>query len=508
MRPLSLARGCARFAKPPRFASRLNRRRDAADTTVRRERKILTNKRTIAEREGLRLEPGTYGVLVTLVAAIGGLLFGFDTGVISGAIIFITPQFALGDVAVGILVSAVTLGALLGALMAGAAADRFGPRLTLIAGGALFVAGALASAFAGTMTVLLAARLVIGVAIGLTSVTAPIYIAETARAAIRGRLVSLYQFAITVGILVSYLCDDALARRGAWRWMLGLGALPGAALLLGMLPMPESPRWLWRRGERAAARAVLLKLRAVAEFESEQAAIARDLGQEPAMTWAELRDRSLRPALIVGVGLAIFQQVTGINTIIYYAPLIFRQAGLGSNLTALAATSGIGLLNVLSTVIAIWLVDRAGRKPLLLTGLGGMTLSLIVLGATQRSAEILGVAARATAPLTVACMGLFIVCFAFSMGPIVWLLIAEIFPNRARSRAAAAATAANWMANFAVSLTFPVLRAALGPSLFFIYGAMAIAAMGFIAWRVPETRGYPLEEIPRLWQTRVSSGES
>jgi sugar porter (SP) family MFS transporter len=458
----------------------------------------------LAETTPAKSRAPLYVAMVAFVAATGGLLFGFDTGVISGAIMFITPAFALSPAAVGLLVSVVTLGALFGALGGGSWADRFGRRPTLIGAGALFVVSALASAFASDLSVLIVSRLVIGLAVGVTSGTAPMYIAEMAPAAVRGRLVSFFQLAVTVGILVSYVCDHALAPHEAWRWMLGLGAVPGLILLFGMLSMPESPRWLLKSGAKATARAVLLKIRDPEEAGIEENEIEKDLAHEQPAAWSELLDRSLRPALTIGVGLAVFQQITGINTIIYYAPIIFRQAGLSSASTALAATSGIGVVNVFSTIVAIWLVDRVGRKPLLLAGLTGMTLSLGMLGGAQLFGPALKFSPQLAAPITVACVGVFIVCFAFSLGPIVWLMISEIFPNRVRARAAAVATAANWLANFVVSLTFPILRSLMGPSLFLLYAAMAIAAMIFITGWVPETRGKTLEEIALMWRPKTS----
>ena len=216
-------------------------------------------------------------------------------------------------------------------------------------------------------------------------------------------------------------------------------------------------------------------------------------------------DAGLRPALIVGVGLAVLQQVTGINTIIYYAPQIFQKAGLDSATTALAATAGIGVINVLSTLIAIWLVDRVGRKPLLLAGLVGMTLSLAALGVAQRFGSTFDINQQLVGPITVGFIGLYIVCFAFSLGPVVWLMISEIFPNRARARAAGISTAANWTANFLVSLSFPVLQAMMGPSLWFLYAAMGVAAFIFIVRWVPETKGKSLEDISRNWRTATAT---
>jgi sugar porter (SP) family MFS transporter len=267
-----------------------------------------------------------------------------------------------------------------------------------------------------------------------------------------------------------------------------------------MIPMPESPRWLLKTGAEEAARQVLSMLRRADEIEAELHEVRDDLECNLPAAWGELLMPALRPALLVGVGLAVFQQITGINTIIYYAPQIFQSAGLNNSSTALAATVGIGALNVVSTLIAIWLVDHLGRKPLLLAGLGGMIVSLGALATAQRFGPTIGVNPHWLPLLTVGLVGIYIVCFAFSLGPIVWLMISEIFPNRARARAAGISTAANWMANFLVSLTFPILLAWMGPSLCFLYAAMGVVAFIFIAAYVPETKGQSLEEISRLWR--------
>ena len=442
-----------------------------------------------------------YITLIAAVAALGGLLFGFDTGVIAGAMLFIVPDFHLGPAQQGLVVSAVTFGALFGALVGGTSSDTIGRRWTNIAAGLSFIAGSIFSAIAPNVDVLIASRVLIGLAIGLTSVAAPMYIAELSPARNRGKLVSLFQLAITIGILVSYIVDRALAPEHAWRWMLGLAFIPGALLVLGMIAMPESPRWLLKTGAEEAARRALALVRSPDEIDTEVHEIHEDLEHNRPAAWSELLMPGLRPALLVGVGLAVFQQVTGINTIIYYAPQIFQRAGLDSATTALAATAGIGVVNVLSTLIAIWLVDRVGRKPLLLAGLTGMTVSLAVLGVAQRFASTIGIDPQTLAPITVGCIGLYIVCFAFSLGPVVWLMISEIFPNRARARAAGISTAANWTANFLVSLSFPVLQATMGPSLWFLYAAMGVAAFIFVVGYVPETKGKSLEDISRQWRT-------
>ena len=441
-----------------------------------------------------------YITLIAAVAALGGLLFGFDTGVIAGAMLFIVPEFHLGPGQQGLVVSAVTFGALFGALAGGTSADRLGRRRTNIAAGTSFIAGSVLSAMAPSVDALIVSRVIIGLAIGMTSVAAPMYIAELSPPRNRGKLVSLFQLAITIGILASYVVDRALAPEHAWRWMLGLAFVPGALLVLGMIAMPESPRWLLQAGEEKAARQALTLVRSPDEIEGEVRDIRDDLEHNRPAAWTELLMPGLRPAVFVGIGLAVFQQATGINTIIYYAPQIFQKAGLDSATTALAATIGIGVINVLSTLIAMWLVDRIGRKPLLLAGLAGMIASLVVVGAAQRFGSTLGVVSDSLAPITVGFIGLYIVCFAFSLGPIVWLMISEIFPNQARARAAAISTAANWMANFLVSLSFPILQASMGPSLWFLYAAMGIVAFVFIVGYVPETRGKSLEDISRLWR--------
>ena len=446
-----------------------------------------------------------YVILIAAVAAVGGLLFGFDTGVISGAMLFIVPEFHLGPAEQGLVVSAVTFGALFGALIGGTSSDTIGRRWTNIAAGLSFVAGSIFSALAPNVEVLIASRVLIGLAIGLTSVAAPMYIAELSPPRNRGKLVSLFQLAITIGILVSYVVDRALAPDHAWRWMLGLAFIPGALLVIGMIAMPESPRWLLKTGAEKAARQALSLVRPANEIDAEVSAIHDDLEHNQPAAWSELLMPGLRPALIVGVGLAVLQQVTGINTIIYYAPQIFQKAGLDSATTALAATAGIGVVNVLSTLIAIWLVDRVGRKPLLLAGLVGMTLSLGALGVAQRFGSTFDVSEQLVGPITVGFIGLYIVCFAFSLGPVVWLMISEIFPNRARARAAGISTAANWTANFLVSLSFPVLQATMGPSLWFLYAAMGVAAFIFIIRWVPETKGKSLEDISRQWRIATAT---
>jgi SP family galactose:H+ symporter-like MFS transporter len=454
---------------------------------------------TTATDSSSRQEASSFVAMVATVAAIGGGLFGYDTGVISGAILYVKREFPIDDATEGLVVSAVTAGALVSAMLAGALADWAGRRLTNLAAGLVFATASLLCAVANSIPTLIAGRFLVGCGIGLTSVGGPMYIAEASPAWIRGAFVSLFQLAITVGILLAYVACAALASAEAWRWMLGLAVFPGLLLAIGMVFMPESPRWLVTWGRRADARAVLARIDPHGDPDAALAALERDLASEGHGAWSELLQRSLRPALLVGVGLAVFQQVTGINAVIYYAPQIFRAAGFASDLTSLAATAGIGVINVLATFIAIGLVDRAGRKPLLIAGALGMTATLAVLGLAFHTDG--GTRSASLGLVTAVCLAAYIVFFAFSLGPIVWLMISEIYPLRNRAQAAAVSTAANWGANFVVSTTFPIMARRLGPpATFFTYAGFGVLALLFVIARVPETKGKTLEEIGRLWR--------
>jgi len=338
---------------------------------------------------------------------------------------------------------------------------------------------------------LIGGRITVGVAIGAASFTTPLYISEISPAHARGRLVSLNQLAITVGILVSYLVDYALADVEAWRWMLGLAALPGFILALGMVFLPESPRWLLAQGQGDAARAVMVRCRGGLHVDAELEEILRGLNQRTG-SWAEVFQPQVRLALVVGLGLAIFQQVTGINTVIYYAPMIFQYAGFASAASAILATVGVGIVNVLLTVVAMRLIDRVGRRPLLLVSLTGMVLSLGILGLAFEGSVGPGMVGW----ITVASLMLYVGSFAVGLGPVFWLLIAEIYPLPIRGRAMSIATLANWGANLIVALTFLSLVQWLGRSgAFWLYAVVGIGAWLFACFLVPETKGKSLEAL-------------
>lgn len=435
--------------------------------------------------------------MVSGISALAGLLFGYDTGVISGAILFVRKDFLLSTFQEEVVVAAVLLGAVAGAAFGGKLADVLGRRKLLIQVAILFIIGAIGTALAPTPTWLAIGRVVVGVAIGIASFTAPLYISEVSPPAIRGKLVSLNQLMITLGIVVSYLADYGLADKEAWRWMFGLAAIPALILLIGLLFVPESPRWLMSRSQDDLARAVLQRIRESDDVSSELAEIKADLSLQES-GWRELLNPSLRLPLIIGIGLAIFQQFTGINTVIYYAPTIFQLAGLHSASAAILATVGVGVVNVLLTIVALRLLDRVGRRPLLLYGLVGMVISLGVLGA----AFLFASSSSIVAWLAVISLALYVACFAIGLGPVFWLLISEIYPLKIRGRAMGVATMMNWGSNLIVALTFLSLLHSLGRSAtFWLYAVIGIVAWFFVYRLVPETKGRTLEQIDAEWHS-------
>jgi SP family galactose:H+ symporter-like MFS transporter len=435
--------------------------------------------------------------VVAAVAAMAGLLFGYDTGVISGAILFIKDQFALSPGLEEIVVSAVLVGAVIGAASSGQLSDRFGRRRIIIATAVVFMLGSVGTALAPTISLLIAGRIVIGVAIGVASFAAPLYISEVSPVSVRGALVSLNQLAITCGILLSYFVDYALAGDQSWRWMFAIGVVPAVVLCTGMLFLPASPRWLMGMSLADRAKEVLGRMRGTPDVAEEMEAIQKTLEEESG-GWKELFEPWLRFPLIIGVFLGFFQQVTGINVVIYYAPTIFGFAGFDSASVAILATMGVGVVNVLMTIVAIRLVDRIGRRPLLSIGLAGMVISLGVLGFAFDLPTLSG----ALKWIAVGSLMLYVASFAVSLGPIFWLIIAEIYPLKVRGRAMSFATMLSWVCNLAVAMTFLTLVGKLGrPGTFWLYAVIGVAGWLFCYFMVPETKGHSLEEIEEHWRS-------
>ncbi len=435
---------------------------------------------------------------LAFVAAIAGFLFGYDEGVIAVARASLEKDLPMSPLVGGFMTAAVPLGALVAASVAGPISDRFGRRSVLMAAAALFAVGALMAASINTVSLLIIARFVLGIAIGMAAVAAPLYIAECAPLKSRGAMVSTYQLAITVGILASYLTGvviDDEAAKGMWRIMFGLGIVPGVLFLAGLALLPESPRWLVRQQRPQEARASLARLRGPgAEVDGEVAEMVRSVKAElnQPVGYGALLEPAIRPALIVGVGLFFLQQLSGINAVIYYAPEIFSHAGFDSTRTQMLATIGVGVVNVATTVLAMFLIDRLGRRPLMVIGLLGAAITMLAIA--------LGVVFPQAVPswLIIAMLLLYIASFAVAIGPLPHLLMSEIFPLRVRGPGMSMASLSNWGFNFVVVFTFPLMLA--GPGLAFTFTLFAVICLGGIAFtltRVPETTGHSLEAIER-----------
>jgi len=440
--------------------------------------------------QDVRRETNGFVVGVAAVAAIGGFLFGYDTGVISGALLLLKGELHASSFDQSAIIGSLLLGAVGGAILSGYLSGAIGRRPTKIISGSIFAGAAIWSALSPNVWTLICARFVLGLAVGTASFVAPMYIGELVPRRIRGGLVSFNQLMITSGILVAYIVDFALKGvANNWRWMLGLGAVPGIALAIGMVLLPESPRWLVEHDREDGARRVLERARPSGDVEEE----IREI-EEVARESASLRDllgKAVRPMLVVGLGLAIFQQIVGINTVIYFAPTIFQFAGVSTS-SAIGETVFVGVTNVVFTIVAVLLLDRLGRRVFLLVGTAGLTVALVALGLFfQISALESGAGWLALASLI-----LYIASFAVGLGPVFWLMIAEIFPLKLRGAAMSVCTVANWGFNFLVSFTFLQLVHTAGKGgAFFLYAGLGVLAIVFFAWKVPETRGRSLEQI-------------
>ncbi len=441
-----------------------------------------------------------YVYLLTSVAALGGLLFGYDTAVIAGAIDFLEVHFSLSDWSKGWAVSNVLVGCMIGAGMAGTLSDRFGRKRVLLLSAVLFAVSAIGSALPRNLTEFVVARMLGGFGVGMASMLSPLYIAEVAPARIRGRLVSLNQIAIITGMLIVSIVNWKIAAPDdpswnittGWRWMFASETLPAMLFLLLLLIVPESPRWLVKQGREGEARGILARVGGQERAEFEMKEIRETIALEGASFW-ELFRPGIRVALVIAVVLAILQQVTGINAVLYYAPGIFTSSGAEVSATqALLQTVALQLVNLIFTLVAIRLVDRAGRKPLLLLTSAAMGISLVLLG---------GAFHLALAPGWIFAFTLaYVASFAVAMGPVVWVVLSEIFPTRTRGRAMGVATVTLWIACFAVSYTVPwMFKNLKHPTTFWIYAAMCLVAFVFSAGFVPETKGKTLEEIERSW---------
>ncbi len=430
---------------------------------------------------------------VSLIAGLGGILYGFDMGIIAAVLVFVRETFALSTRMEEIVVSVVLVGAMSGAIAGGSIADRIGRRSTLVWGGIVFLLGSLLAFWSPDVTILIVARGLLGIAIGFTSVTAPVYVSELAPPQSRGLLIGLYQFALTIGIVLADLVGYWLAGQHAWRTMFGLGAVPAAFFLALIFTLPESPRWLFAQNRLAEMQSVMSSYTDAAGAKLLIEEIRTALAIPVEQRWSELWKPAVRTSLFIAVGFTVLQQVTGINTIIYYGPRIFALAGITSNRSAIFATLLVAVTNMLATIIALVLVDRVGRKPLLYAGVSGMTASLVLLAYSFHTPTAFGAAPGLVATV---CLMVYITCFAFSMGPIAWILVSEVFPLRVRGRGVAAASLGSGASNFVVSMTFLSLISAVGSSITFLtYAVFCVLTLLFVRFVVPETAGRKLEAI-------------
>lgn len=430
-------------------------------------------------------------ILVTFVAALGGFLFGYDTGIISGALVFIRLTYDISTFVQEIIVSSVVFGALLGALCSGRLTDKFGSQQMLFYMAITFIIGTLLSVFASGVYMLIVGRFIIGIAIGITSYASPLLISEMAPAKNRGGLVLLNGIMITGGETAAFLVDYALVPTQSWRLMFLTGLVPAILLLLGMIMLPPSPRWMILKGRLDHARHILSKIRSAHTIENELNEIIK-YSKLQTGTWNELFSKLMRPVLIIGMGLGILQQFVGINTVMYYGPSIFAAAGFHTESTQLLATFGLGVMNTIMTIVAVFIVDKIGRRRLLLGGMCVASLSLSFAG--------LLFYADIHTPLTVwatfAFLLLYIAGYCISIGSLFWLIISEIYPLNIRSVAMSFVTATQWAASFIVALTFLSIVNTIGMAFtLWIYAFVCLLTYLFCHYLVPETTGVTLEEI-------------
>ncbi|WP_421081159.1 sugar porter family MFS transporter [Serratia fonticola] len=432
---------------------------------------------------------------VCFLAALAGLLFGLDIGVIAGALPFIAHEFQITSQQQEWVVSSMMFGAAVGAVGSGWLSYRLGRKYSLMIGAVLFVIGSLCSAFAPNNDVLLVSRVLLGLAVGIASFTAPLYLSEIAPERIRGSMISMYQLMITIGILGAYLSDTAFSYSGSWRWMLGIITLPALLLFVGVFFLPRSPRWLASRGRDAEARKVLEMLRDTTEQAKAELDEIRESLKIKQSGWALFKDnKNFRRAVYLGILLQVMQQFTGMNVIMYYAPKIFDLAGFANTAQQMWGTVIVGLVNVLATFIAIGLVDRWGRKPTLKLGFLVMAIGMGTLGTMMN----IGMNSPAAQYFAILMLLMFIVGFAMSAGPLIWVLCSEIQPLKGRDFGITCSTAVNWIANMIVGATFLTMLNSLGSAhTFWIYAGLNLVFIFITIALIPETKNISLEHIER-----------
>ncbi|WP_114939048.1 sugar porter family MFS transporter [Mucilaginibacter endophyticus] len=432
----------------------------------------------------------SYIIGISFISALGGYLFGFDFAVISGALPFLRKEFALDPLWEGFLTGSLALGCIVGCIIAGSIAEKFGRKPGLMLAAFIFAVSSLAISFSTWLAYFITMRFAAGIGVGMASMLCPMYIAEISPAKVRGRNVAINQLTVVLGILITNLCNYFLANAGdnAWRWMFGLGTVPALVFMLGVLFLPESPRWLMKVGRHDDAEKVLYKIGSEEFVTSTQEAIQKSLkGATSKESYRAVFEKAVRPAVLIGITLAVFQQFCGINVVFNYTSTIFASVGSSLN-QQLFETVSIGIVNLVFTLLAMWQVDKLGRKPLMLIGSLGLSIFYIVLAYLLQN--------HLSAKLVSVFVLLAISTYALSLAPITWVLIAEIFPNKIRSAASTVAIVSLWGAYFILVFTFPILAKVLGTyGPFYMYAGICFLGFVFVLKKVKETKGQTLEEL-------------
>ena len=431
-----------------------------------------------------------YIIAISFISALGGYLFGFDFAVISGALPFLKVQFGLNEYWEGFTTGCLALGAIIGCLIAGGVAEKYGRRYGLLTAASIFAISSLGMATANSLTIFIFARFVAGIGVGMASMLSPLYIAEVTPSHIRGRMVAINQLTIVIGILVTNLVNYSLRDNGteAWRWMFGLGVIPSALFIIGVIWLPESPRWLLQVGKRGKAQKILSKIGGENYAAESLISMDKTIIAHSKISYKSLFGKVVFPAVLIGIGLAVFQQLCGINVVFNYTSVLFESIGFSKD-DQLLETVFIGAINLIFTILAMLLVDKLGRKPLMLIGAGGLAILYVII------ANLLGVRSANVSWFLLAAIGL----YATSLAPVTWVLISEIFPNKVRAAAISVAVLCLWAAYFMLTFTFPILYSKLQDKTFYIYAVVCVAGFLFVWLKVKETKGKTLEEMEGIF---------